>query len=260
MQAVARVDAADGTPHLLVTRNGNTSSTCPGRASEHANMHIVKMGSRDKDGERMRSNRLRRNSETTDTPPETTDRVVRTILFDGTTEWPHYDHPGGMQQIGDIVVLALEAGQGGQPSTKILFSTSATRRTRLRFARSFRRPRRPASSASRRSAQRPRGPGAACPTGHYLMLITRTQRGDAVLRVDHQRPHQQRPGLEIDGGHKDELIGSSWPDNHQTLHFLRQEDGRLFLAGARSVGTVEGYFGTTTSISTRSASMDRRSS
>ena len=123
-------------------------------------MHIVKMGSRDKDGERMRSNRLRRNSETTDTPPETTDRVVRTILFDGTTEWPHYDHPGGMQQIGDIVVLALEAGQGGQPSTKILFSTSATRRTRLRCpARSFRRPRRPASSASRRAAAAARARG-----------------------------------------------------------------------------------------------------
>ena len=162
--------------------------------------------------------------------------MVRTILFDGTTEWPHYDHPGGMQQIGDIVVLALEAGQGGQPSTKIL---------------------------SRRP--RPGEPGCAAPP-----VPSASTEKAGVVGITPCGSGREGQGLPPDrslpdadyGGHneemlfestpsatspaktwlKDELIGSSWPDNHQTLHFLRQEDGRLFLAGARSVGTVEGYF------------------
>ena len=131
MQAVARVDAADGTPYLLVTRNGNTGSTCPGRASEHANMHIVKMGSRDKDGERMRSNRLRRNSETTDTPPETTDRVVRTIY--STAPPVAALRPSRRHAADRRHRRPSTRGRTGRTtaSTKIL-STSATRRTRLR--------------------------------------------------------------------------------------------------------------------------------
>jgi hypothetical protein len=246
MQAVARVDAADGTPYLLVTRNGNTSFTCPGRGSEHANMYIVKMGSRDKDGERMRSNRLRRNSETTDTPPETTDRVVRTILFDGTTEWPHYDHPGGMQQIGDIVVLALEAGQGGQPSTKILFLDVRDPENPAALPRPFLPPTEKAGVVGITPCGSGReGEGLPCPTGHYLMLITGGH-NEEMLFFESTTSDLTSKDLDwklMYTWHKDELIGSSWPDNHQTLHFLRQEDGRLFLAGARSVGTVEGYFG-----------------
>ena len=148
--------------HLLVTRNGNTSSTCPGRASEHANMHIVKMGSRDKDGERMRSNRLRRNSETTDTRPR---RPIGWCApsYSTAPEWPHYDHPGGMQQIGDIVVLALEAGQRGRTAVdedslldvRDPENPAALPRPFLPF-----RPRRPASSASRRGSGR-EGQGCA---------------------------------------------------------------------------------------------------
>jgi hypothetical protein len=92
MQGVVRVDAPDGTPYLLVSRSGRTLALClPGSGSERANVYVVRMGSRDKNGERLRSNRLRKGMETTDTPPETEDRVVKTLLFDGTTEWPHYD-------------------------------------------------------------------------------------------------------------------------------------------------------------------------
>ena len=171
MQAVVRVDAADGTPYLLVTRSGITSPTCPGRASDEANMYIVRMGSRDKDGERMRSNRLRRNTETTHTAPEPADRVVRAILFNGTAEWPNYGHPGGMQQIGDIVVLALEAGQGGEKPTKILFLDVRDPENPVILPHPFV----PDTDKAGVVAITPCGSGREkqpCATGHFLMMIT----------------------------------------------------------------------------------------
>ena len=123
MQSIVRVDAADGTPYFLVSRSTQDPGTnpfCEG-GSKHSNIYIVRMGSRDKNGERLRSNRLRRFMETTDTPPDPADKVVATILFDGSSEWPHFDHPGAMQRVGNVIALALEAGQSGQPATKILF-------------------------------------------------------------------------------------------------------------------------------------------
>ena len=73
------------------------------------------MGSRDKNGERLRSNRFVRDWPISGdisvpigpTPPDPRDSVVTTIYFDG-AEWDDYAHPGGMQAIGDILVLAME--------------------------------------------------------------------------------------------------------------------------------------------------------
>jgi len=62
MQAIVRVDAADGTPYFLVSRSTQDEGTnplCEG-GSTHSNIYVVKMGSRDKTGERLRSNRLMR--------------------------------------------------------------------------------------------------------------------------------------------------------------------------------------------------------
>src|SRR5262245_3605331 len=207
-------------------------------------MYIVKMGSRDKNGERMRSNRLRRNTETADTPPETADRVVRTLLFDGTTEWPQFGHPGGMQQIGDIVVLALEAGEGGQPSTKILFLDVRDPENPVRLPRPFV----PPTNKAGVVAITPCGggrEGQPCATGHFLMMIT-GDHNEQMLFFESTTDTLTSDVLDwkpLYTWHKEELIGASWPDNHQTLHFLRQVDGRLFLAGARAEGPAEGYAG-----------------
>ena len=244
MQAVVRVEAADGTPYLLVTRSGITSDTCPGRASDKANMYIVRMGSRDKDGERMRSNRLRRNAETTHTPPDPADRVVRTILFDGSTDWPRYGHPGGMQRIGDIVVLALEAGEDGEPKTTILFLDVRDPENPVRLPRFFA----PDTDKAGVVAITPCGSGREnqpCATGHFLLMITGGHNEEMLFfeSTTDKLTSQDLDWKWLYTWRKEELIGASWPDNHQTLHFLRQEDGRLFLAGARAEGTIEGYFG-----------------
>ena len=67
-QGLARMDH-DGTPYFFLTRNGNPSGSCPGASTNPGELLIVKMGSRDTTGERLRSNRLQRDTIIQETPP-----------------------------------------------------------------------------------------------------------------------------------------------------------------------------------------------
>jgi hypothetical protein len=246
MQAVLRIDGADGTPYLLVSRSSVDTGIVCYTGSERANLYIVAMGSRDKDGERMRSNRLRPGMETTNTPPDPADRVVGTVLFDGTSDWPHYAHPGGMQQVGDVVALALEAGQSGEPATKILFIDVHDPANPAMLANSFT----PPTTKAGVLGITPCGSNrivVPCQSGHFLMLVTGGD-NDELLFFESNVGDLKRDDLDwtlIYRWQKSELMGGAWPAGHQTLHFLREGDlgGRLFLAGARPAGfTVEGMY------------------
>ncbi len=247
MQAVVRVDAPDGTPYLLVSRSGKDTGAFCTSGSERSNIYIVRMGSRDTDGERMRSNRLRRDSDTTYTPPESADGVVDTILFDGTTDWPHYEHPGGMQQVGNVLALALEEGKSGQPSTKILFIDVSDPAAPLMLPNSFDPPTSKAGVVGITACGSGRATGSLCATGHYLMLVTGGD-NDELLFFESNTDNLMSEDLTwtmVYTWDKSELIGGSWPAGHQTLHFIREGSlaGKLFLAGARPAGiTVEGNF------------------
>jgi hypothetical protein len=136
-QAITRVDGADGTPFFLVTRSGNTPDALPELLCDDSphekrdgNLIVFKMGSRDKNGERLRSNRLRKNAHVDNTPPPAED--VATIFFtvvggdpsdpdpdkrpglvfrDGEGPGPVqrvYQHPGGMQRVGRMMALAAD--------------------------------------------------------------------------------------------------------------------------------------------------------
>jgi hypothetical protein len=247
MQAVVRVDAPDGTPYLLVSRSGKDTGALCASGDPRANVYIVRMGSRDTNGERMRSNRMRRNQETTHTPPDPADGVVDYMLFDGTTEWPHYDHPGGMQVIDNVLVLALEEGKSGQPSTKILFIDVSNPAAPRMLDNAFPAPTAKAGVVGITPCGTGRPAPMTCATGHYLLLVTggdndqleffESTTGDLTSR-DLGWNH-------IDTWDKSELIGGEWPPKHQTLHFIREGNlaGKLYLAGARPAGrTVEGMF------------------
>ncbi|MBA3354697.1 MAG: hypothetical protein H0U18_01910 [Pyrinomonadaceae bacterium] len=67
---------------------------------------IVRMGSRDTNGERLRSNRLIRdwaivsflptgNPNLWPTPPDPRDTAIAVIYFIGQNNWPSYGHPAG---------------------------------------------------------------------------------------------------------------------------------------------------------------------
>ena len=130
MQAVVRIDAPDGTPYLLVSRSGKDTGAACYSGSDHANIYIVRLGSRDTNGERLRSNRLRRGRETTDTPPDPADGVVDVMLFDGTTDWPHYEHPGAMQQVGTSWRSRLKTASRVSRPPRFCSSTSVILRSR----------------------------------------------------------------------------------------------------------------------------------
>jgi len=148
-QGIARIDAvADGTPFFWITRSGNLPAfagagiVCddsPGER-ENGNLVVFKRASADRNGERLRSNRLKKGVHVNNTPP--TDADEATIYFtvvggnigdpdpcmrpglifregfidadgDGNNDCssppPHvYQHPGGMQRIGHIVALATD--------------------------------------------------------------------------------------------------------------------------------------------------------
>jgi hypothetical protein len=139
-QAITRVDGADGTPFFLVSRSGNTPDIgipdlffCDDSPHEtfNGNLVVFKMGSRDKNRERLRSNRLQKGVHVDNTPPPAED--VATIFFTVVGGDPHdpdpakrpglvfrngegpgpvqrvYQHPGGMQLVGHMLALANES-------------------------------------------------------------------------------------------------------------------------------------------------------
>ena len=248
MQAIVRVDAADGTPYFLVSRSTQDEGTnpfCEG-GSTHSNIYIVRMGSRDKTGERLRSNRLMRGVETTYTPPDPADKVVDTILLDGSTQWPHYDHPGAMQLVGNVVAIALEAGQSGQSPTRILFFDVSDPEHPHMLEKSFDPQLEKAGVVGITPCATDRD-GLPCATGHFLMLVSWGD-NDEIRFFESNVSDLASPDLEwaeLYTWHKNELVGGTWPAKHQTLHFIREGNagGRLFLAGARPVGTIEGLWG-----------------
>ncbi len=130
-QSVVRVQGADGTPFLLMTRSGNlpgfgfSGTACNDSPGETGNGHLVvfRMGSRDKNGERLRSNRLAKGVHVNFTPPNPDDRATifftivdgGLVLGDGESTVPArgYQHPGGMQVIGNVLAMAVEHPRPG---------------------------------------------------------------------------------------------------------------------------------------------------
>jgi hypothetical protein len=128
-------------PYLFLTRSGNdgwvydpilgqiigtrcslggcgsfTSDVKPGELA------VVRLGSRDRDGERLRSNLFEKGTRISDTKPPEKDKAVAAYYFDGTFpegpnftgESPKYMHPGSMQLVGDVLVVALDKRCAGE--------------------------------------------------------------------------------------------------------------------------------------------------
>ncbi len=125
-----------GTPYMFLSRSGSDVDECFPCTNDPGNIYIVRMQSRDINGERMRSNRLMPDwpiaeflpgpngltANTWPTPPNPRDKDVRTIHFNGQDGWPNYGHPGGMQMVGDVLVVPLSDNYtAGEPSNLMVF-------------------------------------------------------------------------------------------------------------------------------------------
>ena len=77
---------------------------------EPGTIYVLRMGSRNRDGERMHTNLLPYNGSALKNRPNVAsgeDTVVQAIKL-GTNGFPSYMHPGGMQAIGDLLVVGTE--------------------------------------------------------------------------------------------------------------------------------------------------------
>jgi len=112
-QSVVRLPGA-GRPYFYFLRSGNATGTCEDQGDDPGELLVVRMDSRDTDGERLRSNKLQSGSRFDDTPPSALDRGIKSILLDGGsidtngTIWPGWCHPGGSQIVDDVLVVPVE--------------------------------------------------------------------------------------------------------------------------------------------------------
>lgn len=275
-QAITRVDGPDGTPFFLVTRSGNTPPTpgfdelncddSPGE-TRNGNLIVFRMGSREKHRERLRSNRLKKGVHVNGTKPPVED--IATIYFtfvggdpndpdpakrpglvfrDGENNFPDrgYQHPGGMQLIGNILAVALESPRpypttlcdldpgnercdfdpADDPTLVMFFDVSNPEAPifKSQFA--------PVHDDGSPLSKTGVVAVTPLPGGLYLMAVT-GGKTEFVFFYRSTIGDLSSPDLSW------ELVGSTSPevddDPPQTLQFLRQGDinGPLYLAGVR---------------------------
>ena len=276
-QGLARIEGPDGTPYLIVTKSGNTPDVIPGPDDPICDdspgetgdgiFIVVRMGSRNTDGERFRSNRQTKGAGVNITPPDPRDRVATWFRFQNGIGFPHYGHPGGMQTAGHMLALAVEHRyESNLPKTVVLFinmTDPINPEIRSRFSLENEMGEKAGLVALTQLAD-----------GHYLMTVAGgsndtlafyrstitdlTSDGlswvhldswyaDTRVQIDPRDTDVCLPGSTLWNGFclsPDELyMGANWPTTgasrngnpHQTLQFIREGsiNGSLFLAGAR---------------------------
>lgn len=111
------------TPVLYVTQSDHNDPTNDGL------IHVVTMGSRDRDGERLRSNLQKIGSDTKDTAPPPTDHVVRSISLNGSSividgqPIRSYNRPRGMAIVDNVLFVGVDQpiGPGTNDGMILLF-------------------------------------------------------------------------------------------------------------------------------------------
>jgi len=131
-EGIARLQSADGTPYFVLTRSGLYVPPCFFTDDEPGSLTIVRMGSRDKNGERLRSNRLKRGVETEDSTSDPADLAISFRNFNGAGGWPRMGHPESMQVLGNILVVGVDtpltdsnSRSSTAPPMRVLFMNAA---------------------------------------------------------------------------------------------------------------------------------------
>jgi hypothetical protein len=260
-EGIARSQSADGTPYFFFTRSGLNAGVpivCSG-PHEPGNLIVVRMGSREKHGERLRSNRLLKGYDFTDTPSDPDcdadyprclrDLAVKQIRFDGTGGWPHYGHPESMQMVGDILAIGVDSPLGNETQPMQVLFVDVSNPENPSIVNRFR-PEDPAING---------GIVAITPmaNGRYLLAITGAKADGVFNEKIYFFESQPTEGCaggcsnlataqflpwdtwdSNDAADRD-YLEQSWPTakgrEHQMFQFLRQGTaaGTLFLAGAR---------------------------
>lgn len=203
-EGIARLQSADGTPYFVLTRSGLEVVPCVLTEDEPGSLTIVRMGSREKNGERLRSNRLKKGTDLADTfsdpdcvgdayPDCLQDVAVAHRRFNGTGGWPIYGHPESMQTLGNILVVGvdtpLDAGgnrDSSAPPMRVLFINAADPE-QLEIINEFV----PADPAFTDQSTSEINGGIVAITpqanGRYLLMITGASRSDLPFDVYNEK-------------------------------------------------------------------------
>ncbi|HEX5731585.1 MAG TPA: PKD domain-containing protein [Blastocatellia bacterium] len=281
-QGMLRAEGSDGTPFFLVTRSGNTPSPgeifCDDSPGETRNGHLVvfRMDSRDKNGERLRSNRMREGVHLDSTPPVSLDRATiyftfiggnpddpdetkrpGLVLRDGLNDIPPrvYQHPGGMQMVGNIMAVALESPRqvgkevdlelcqdfDDQAACDRYFNYErAQHRTAIQFydlsdpeAPLFKSQFIPKNSAGETLSVAGVVGITPLPNGRYLMVVTGGSSNHSWFF--YRSNVDDLSSKDLSWEQVRTPLGPETQTAHQTLNFLREGgiDGDLYIAGAR---------------------------
>lgn len=230
-QGIVRADV-NGLPYLFVTQS---------ETNYRGYLMIVAMYSRPRDGERLRSNRLKRSSDVDDTAPPTSDKVVKTISFNGVNNFPHYAHIGGLQIVGNILAVGLHTPvNSDDPAGAVCFMDISD-------------PRNPYVLANQYLDKQIGQVGFIGETDGTLLLALQGwsdgrfvrfySTTEAILR---NPPDPSNVLTYLDEWNYDELGGDigRWQIGTvslQSLNFIRERDtNKLFLMGARNTTAVPG--------------------
>jgi hypothetical protein len=261
-QAIVRVNGPDGTPFFLVTRSGVLPDIpgfdgleCDDSDGERSdgNLIVFRMGSRGKDGERMRSNRLRKgiHPDATEPPDEDRATIFYTVVDGGLVFQngpdPHppfaYQHPGGLALVGNIMAMAAESPRGPD-----LFNPDyvpAPHRTLVMFF-DVSDPEHPVFKSQMTTENEMGGETGTIavtplPDDHYLLVATGGKHNEFFSFYRSDGTDLSSPDLTWTFVNK--IPGPEVEDAHQTLTFLRQGDihGALYLAGIRGKIVVDDH-------------------
>ena len=201
-QGVQRLQAGSGR-YMVVSRSG-----------EDVAFVVTHMQSRNGTGERFRSNRLAYNLDFRYTMPPWNDGIVTVVDSDY-----GYDHAGGIQVIGDVLAVPLENGSG---SRVVFWDMSVPANPQRLYTLEL-------SSSSVYSDVGHAGAAAVTKIqdGRYIVAVA----GYDARKVDFyvsDTTDIRDPNTQFTRFHS---RTSGLPNPYQTINFVNQCDGKIFLVG-----------------------------
>ncbi len=217
-QGIQRWDGPGG-PFVFVSRAGYDVDA--------GNLVVVKLGSRNGNGERLRSNRLQTDQGINDTRPPASDRIVYNRYF-------AHRHIGSMQLVGDILAVALEDPRASSdlPTGRVMFFnvTDPTAPVALNYTLDI-----PSHNVGVIGMTR-------LPDGHFLLLVTWGNNDRMEFYRSNQTSfldpdfafelHDDFFAIETQGGFMP--VGGDTEPAYQSLSLVNQADGAIFMIGARN--------------------------
>jgi hypothetical protein len=237
-QGVVRHSAPDGTPYLIISRSGQRAScaACGFDCSDDpAEIVFARLGSRPTHGERMRSNILNPNLSFKDSSPPAQDTIETSMVFDGTGNRTAWMHAGGMQLVDNVLVVPMERSYPDDSTTGSLVLIDVMDPANPSVINEFFLPYQAGVFAMAKDPD----------TGRYLMAVsggdTKTLRWYETNLTDLYDPSLNINLLDtwnVDDFNVPASVRDNW-EKWQTLNFIRQTDGQLYLATTDNTSALD---------------------